>query len=425
MRYLYNIIFYLAVPFILFRLFWRSRKANAYGKRWHERFAYIDVPRTWQNGLWVHAVSVGEVSAAAPLVKAIRQRYPNLPVVITTMTPTGSARVKTNFADNVFHTYVPYDLPTVVRRFLNRVKPCAVMILETELWPNILRQSRLRHIPVMIANARLSEKSFRGYAKFPKLTQEMLSAVDILATHAEADARCFIKLGMEPSKVSVTGSIKFEIKVPASILEQAQVLRNFFGQNRHIWIAASTHQGEDEQILAAHRRVLQMIPDALLILTPRHPERFDDVYQLAIREGFIVARRSHSAACRDDMQVFLGDTMGELMLFFAASDLAFVGGSLVDTGGHNLLEPASLGIASISGPSCFNFVDITQILLDCHATLQVKDSDELAEKVIMLLQDSHTRADMGERGRQVIEQNRGALAAHLNLLEEFPLAGRK
>ena len=421
MRYLYNILFYLAIPFILLRLGLRSRKAKAYGKRWRERFAYIDVPAESQGGLWVHAVSVGEVLAAVPLVKAIRQHYPDLPIVMTTMTPTGSARVKANFADNIFHAYVPYDLPPVIKRFLNKLKPRAVMILETELWPNILHQCQQRHIPVMMANARLSEKSFTGYVKFPKLTQAMLHAITILAVHAQADADRFIKLGIEPNKVSVTGSIKFEIKVPASILEQAQVLRNSLGQNRPIWIAASTHQGEDEQILAAHKRVLQTLPDVLLILVPRHPERFTSICQLAIKEGFNTIRRSTSNVCTKDVQVFVGDTMGELMLFFAASDLAFVGGSLVDTGGHNLLEPASLGLASITGPSYFNFLDVTKMLLKSKAVLQINDVSELAQQVLRLLQDSSVRTEMGERGRQVIEQNRGALAAHLSLLEQLPL----
>ena len=421
MRRLYTLLFYMLVPFILFRLWWRARNAKAYAKRWRERFAYIDVPVEWQHGLWVHAVSVGEVLAAVPLVKALQQQYADLPIVITTMTPTGSAQVKANFADNVFHTYVPYDLPIVVKRFLNRVKPRALMILETELWPNILLQCKQQHIPVMLANARLSQKSFNGYAKIPKLTREMLAAITILAAHAPADAERFIKLGIAAEKVTVTGSIKFEINVPASILEQAQVLRNAFGQNRSIWVAASTHHGEDEQILAAHQKVLQVLPNALLILVPRHPERFNNVYQLTLKQGFTTVQRSTGEVCLPETQVFLGDTMGELMLFFAASDLAFVGGSLVNTGGHNLLEPASLGIASITGPSYFNFADVTKMLLDSRAALQVNNSTELAQQVITLLKDSSVRTEMGERGRRAIEQNRGALAAHLALLEKLPL----
>ncbi len=421
MRRFYTLLFYLLVPFILLRLWWRARHAKAYAKRWRERFAYIHVPQEWQQGLWVHAVSVGEVLAAVPLVKALQQQYANLPIVLTTMTPTGSARVKANFADNVFHTYVPYDLPHVVKRFLHKVKPRALMILETELWPNILYQCKRQGIPVMLANARLSQQSFKGYAKFPKLTREMLSSITTLAAHATSDGERFIKLGIDAKKVSVTGSIKFEINVPASILEQAQVLRNSLGQSRSIWVAASTHQGEDEQVLTAHQEVLRILPDALLILVPRHPERFNGVYQLAIKQSFTTMRRSTNDVCTAETQVFLGDTMGELMLFFAASDLAFVGGSLVNTGGHNLLEPASLGIASITGPSYFNFADVTRMLLDAKAAVKVNNSSELAQQVITLLKDSRIRTEMGERGRNVIAENRGALSAHLTLLKKLPL----
>ncbi len=419
MRYLYNIVFYLAVPFIFLRLCWRSRKADGYRQRWRERFAYLNVDKQWRHGLWVHAVSVGEVLASVPLVKAVQRGYPDLPIVFTTMTPTGSARVKANFADSVYHTYVPYDLPTVIKRFLKKLAPCAVVILETELWPNMLYQCRSRQIPVMLANARLSEKSYRGYKKFATTTKRMLDAVTILAAHAPADTKRFINLGMDPNRVSVAGNIKFEITVPASILEQAEVLRGFLGRNRPIWIAASTHQGEEEQILQAHRSVLQTHPDALLILVPRHPERFYTVFQLAVKKAFNTVRRSSGEVCNNITQVFLGDTMGELMLFFAASDLAFVGGSLVDTGGHNLLEPASLGIATITGPSYYNFTAVTQRLLAAHAAVKIDSSEALPAQVIQLLQDSNMRAKMGERGRRVIAQNRGALAAHLALLEKL------
>lgn len=420
-RILYSILFYLALPLVFLRLFMRSRKAKDYGKRWQERFAHQDIPTEFQHGLWVHAVSVGEVLASVPLVKAIHQRYPDLPIIITTMTPTGSARVKANFADSVYHCYVPYDLPRVVKRFLNKAKPKALMLLETELWPNILYGCKKYQVPVFFANARLSEKSFRGYSRIASVTRKMLSAVTILAAHAKADAERFIQLGMPEQRVTVTGSIKFELKVPASILEKAEVLRKALGQQRPTWIAGSTHEGEDEQILAAHKQVLAAIPNALLIISPRHPERFADVADMAKKEGFSVITRSSGEPCVDDVQVMIGDTMGELMLFYAAIDVAFVGGSLVNHGGHNLLEPASLGIASITGFSNFNFADITSMLLNAKATLQVNNSDELAKTVIELLQNSNERFDMGERGRRVIDQNKGALAANLALLESLEL----
>ena len=419
MRYLYSFLFYLCVPLIFVRLWWRSRRARAYGKRWRERFAHIDFPVSAQHGLWVHAVSVGEVLAAVPLVRAIRQHYPELPIVITTMTPTGSALVQTHFNDTVYHYYVPYDLPTVIHRFLNRVQPRAVMILETELWPTIFYQCKKRSIPIMLANARLSERSARGYAKIKSLTQAMLSAISILGAHAKADAERFIQLGMDPKRVHVTGSIKFEIKVASSILEQGEALRRFLGVNRPIWIAASTHEGEEEQILDVQQQVLQTLPNALLILTPRHPERFEKAIQLAKKRGFVTVSRSSGAPCTADTQVFVGNTMGELMLFFAAVDVAFIGGSLVPNGGHNLLEPAALGVAALTGPATFNFVDITKLLIAAHAAMQVQNKEELAQQVIYLLQHSKERSEMGERGRQVIEANRGALAANVVLIEQL------
>ena len=419
MRFIYSIVTYLAVPFILLRLWRRSRKAAAYGLRWRERFAHIDVPAAWQNGLWVHAVSVGEVLAAIPLIKAIRQHYPDLPITMTTMTPTGSARVQANFGDTVYHVYVPYDIPSVVQRFLDRVKPKAVMILETELWPNIFYYVHRRGIPLLLANARLSERSAKGYKRIASTTRQMLSAVTVLAAHAKEDAERFIALGMDPARVTVTGSIKFEIKVPSSLMEQGASLRRFFGTNRSIWVAASTHSGEEDIILTAHKKIVSAIPNALLVLVPRHPERFNEVATLAQKKGFSIVRRSTHQACLPQTQVFVGDTMGELLLFFSAVDVAFIGGSLIPNGGHNLLEPAALGVATVTGHSHFNFKDITNLLLQANAIIQVWDAEDLAETVIDLLQNSTRRTEMGERGRKVIEQNRGALVAHLALMENL------
>jgi 3-deoxy-D-manno-octulosonic-acid transferase len=247
----------------------------------------------------------------------------------------------------------------------------------------------------------------------------MLNAITILGAHAKADADRFIQLGMDPARVHVTGSIKFEITVPTSILEQGEALRRFLGSSRPIWIAASTHEGEEEQILDAHNKVLSTLPNALLVLTPRHPERFERITQLAKKRGFITVSRSSRDACSANTQVFIGDTMGELMLFFAAVDVAFIGGSLVPNGGHNLLEPAALGVAALTGPATFNFLDITRLLIAAQAALKIQNSDELAEQVIYLLQHSKERSEMGERGREVIAANRGALAANLVLMEQL------
>jgi 3-deoxy-D-manno-octulosonic-acid transferase len=338
---------------------------------------------------------------------------------MTTMTPTGGARVRSNLGNSVFNCYVPYDIPTVVARFLKRAQPKLLMLVETELWPNILHQCQANHIPVLMANARLSERSYQRYTRIKKTTQKMLAAVSILATHAKEDGERFMKLGMPAEKIVVTGSIKFEIQIPSSTIEQAEVIRRALGNHRPIWIAASTHEGEDGQILDAHKLVLAQIPNALLVLVPRHPERFDNVFELVKKQSLTVVRRSSQLHCSADTQVYLGDTMGELLLLFAATDVAFVGGSLVPRGGHNLLEPAALGRACITGHSNFNFAEISKIMLQSQAAVQVENSTALAQAVIDLLHNSEQRAKMGEQGLKVIEQNRGALAKHIALLEEL------
>lgn len=417
LRYLYNLLFYAAVPYILCRLWWRSRKNKAYKYRWRERFALQAIPSQWQNSLWIHAVSVGEVIAAVPLVKAIQSRYPDLPIVMTTMTPTGSEQVRKNFPDSVFHCYVPYDIPFAVKRFLSNVKPKALMLLETELWPNILHYCQQTKVPVMLANARLSARSAKGYGRFSSTMRSMLSAVTVLAAHAKEDGERFVKLGLAPEKLTVTGSIKFELQVPASLTEQADELRNQLGQNRSIWIAASTHEGEDEPVLQAHQKVLEAIPNALLILVPRHPERFLSVYALCKKQGFNVVKRSREKSCASEIAVYLGDTMGELLLLFSASDIAFVGGSLVPHGGHNFLEPAAVGVPTLTGPHTHNFTRIKNSLVAAGATQVIHNADELAQTVINLLNDSYCRNQMAESGLSVLAANKGALAAHMKLLE--------
>lgn len=416
---LYRLLTYIAVPFILARLWWRGRRSPAYRQRWSERFAWIKVPAAYQQGLWIHAVSVGEVLAAIPLVKAISQRYPHLPLVLTTMTPTGSARVRANLGDSVFHVYVPYDICTVVNRFLKRAKPKAVMILETELWPNILLACGKRNIPIMMANARLSENSYHGYHKFPCTIRKLLNNITLLAAHAEEDAERFIALGVDAKRVVVTGSIKFEINTPASLLEQAVVLRNSIGKNRPTWIAASTHEGEEIKILDAHRTILKQYENALLVLVPRHPERFNKIADLCEKENFNTLRRSSNKPCTSTTQIYLADTMGELMLLFAVSDVAFVGGSLIERGGHNVLEPASLGIPTLIGPYHFNFTSIIRLMKKTNALIEVNSVKELADHICHLFSNSVARSELGERGRSVVENNRGALQKHLTCLKDI------
>ena len=418
MRYLYSFLTYLVVPFILLRLWWKGQKAPEYRQRISERFALQDIPENSQHGIWLHTVSVGEVIAAIPLVRAIMSQYPNLPIIITTMTPTGSARVKAIFCDSVYHCYIPYDIPGCVKRFIRKAKPKVLVVLETELWPNLLHYCQHANVPVMLSNARLSEKSFKGYQRFSHSVRQLLSAVTVLGAHAKADAQRFIQLGLPTNRVHVTGSIKYELRLPDDLPQQTNSLKQWFG-NRPIWVAGSTHEGEDEQVLAAHKKLLEQYPNALLILVPRHPQRFDNVHELIQQQGLNVARRSLQQTCDASISVYLGDTMGELLLLMSVADVVFIGGSLVDVGGHNLLEPAALGIATITGWSKFNFVEINQKLEQANALCQVSDQQALANQLIELFQQPKLREQLGNNAKQVVAANRGALAANITLLESM------
>jgi len=407
MRSLYTTILFLGLPFALLRLYLRSLKNPAYRERIPERFGWLPIPQL-QQSLWLHTVSVGETQAAEPLVRRLQEHYPDLPIVITTTTPTGADRVEKLFGDSVIHLYFPFDLPFAVRRFLDRINPRLLVMMETEVWPNLLALCEQRRIPAILANARMSEKSARGYARLGAFARQTFEHLSLVAAQSPADAERFLGLGALPDRVRVTGSIKFDVRLPASLQEQAEALRRGWG-GRPVWVAASTREGEDEQVLEAHRRILRDLPQALLVLVPRHPERFDRVAQLCRREGFTIERRSDDAFCGPETQVFLGDTMGELPQFLAAADVAFVGGSLVATGGHNVLEPAALGLPVVFGPHMYNFAMASRMLLAEGAARQVARSSELAEVVFEWLSDASLRARFGERGLQVVEANRGAL----------------
>jgi len=409
-RTLYTLLFHLGLPLVALRLFLRARKAPAYGQRVAERFAF-KLPAMRQGGVWVHAVSVGESIAAAPMVRALLKAYPDLPITLTCMTPTGSERIRALFADEprIQHCYLPYDLPWAAGRLLDHVRPRLGIIMETELWPNHIHQCAKRGIPVALANARLSERSARGYARFAGLTRPMLAEMNLIAVQTETEAERFRSLGARAECVQVTGSIKFDLKVDDQLLPRARHLREQWQATpRPVWIAASTHEGEDTLILNAHRQLLTTHADALLILVPRHPERFDAVHALC-REQFTTVRRSAGAAVQAPTQVLLGDTMGELLFLYALADIAFVGGSLVPTGGHNPLEPAALSLPVLMGPHVFNFLEITAMLREAGALQQVDDAEGLAAVVRQLIELPRDAQRMGEAGRGVMQANQGAL----------------
>ncbi|MCU7930041.1 MAG: lipid IV(A) 3-deoxy-D-manno-octulosonic acid transferase [Candidatus Thiodiazotropha sp. (ex Codakia rugifera)] len=408
MRYLYTLLFTLLVPVYLLRLYWRGFRAPAYRERWLERFGIFEQPLD-QNGIWVHAVSVGEVQAIAQLVGRLLDRYPGMPLLITTTTPTGAERVQALFGNDVEHHYAPIDLPWVVRRYLVAFQPRLLILVETEIWPNLIHHAKLEGVPTLLANARLSVRSARGYHRLAGLTREALRNLTLIAPHAEADAERFHTLGARPEKIEVTGSIKFDVHLPGSLRERADVMRREWGGQRPVWLAASTHEGEDEIILQAHVMIRETIPDALLVLVPRHPERFERVAQLIEEAGFSLVKRSQQQPCGKEAGVFLGDTMGELTLFMGASDVAFIGGSLVPHGGHNILEATAQGVAVVFGPHMFNFSEISELFLQHKAAVQVDSVEVLAGQVTRWLSDASERSRIGEAGRELVEQNRGAL----------------
>lgn len=406
MRYFYSFLFYLIIPFILLRLIWRSIRQPIYRQRIGERFGYY--PYQLQNSIWVHAVSVGEAIAAIPLIKALQIQYPTSRLLVTTMTPTGAARVQAAFGDTVQHAYIPYDLPGAMQRFMNTMNPAICIIMETELWPNLLAACEEANVPMCLVNARLSEKSARGYHQIGGMTRTMLQQLSAIAAHGELDALRFIELGAPKDKVTVTGNIKFDISIPDELRAKESELLDQLGKDRFIWVAASTHEGEEEIILAAHKKICEKDANALLILVPRHPNRFDMVAKMA-ESQFVTARRSQQQLVMPGTQVYLADTMGELLLMYAVADVAFVAGSLVPRGGHNMLEAAALGKPLLTGPHLFNFAEISEMLIAAQAMKVVTDAETLAEQLTYYANDLPERAKMGKAALQVVMNNRGAL----------------
>lgn len=416
MRMLYSGLWYALMPALFIRLWWRGRRAPAYRGRWRERLA-LGLPHQSGHTVWIHAVSVGETLAAAPMIRELLDRHPDTPLVVTTTTPTGSDQVRKLFGDRVLHVYCPWDTPGAMARFFRAFRPALVLILETELWPNMVATAARRAVPVWLVNGRLSARSFRGYRKFSALVRPMLERFAGLMVQTDAEAERFRQLGALPERVHVTGSVKFDLLLDDALRKKAAVLRAGWGA-RPVWIAASTHPGEEEQILAAHATVRAAQPDALLVLVPRHPERFNEVAEQVVRAGMSLVRRSSGERVTADAAVYLGDTMGELLMLFGASDVAFVGGSLVPLGGHNLLEPAAWGRPVVSGPHRFNFERVAELLEEQAALVTVVDASSLAEVVLLLLDDNTKRAQQGEAARAVVAAHGGALARVLAQLGE-------
>lgn len=416
-RLIYSLLFCLSLPFISVKKLIRSRKNKGYRQRIRERFGFT--PFKVDESIWIHSVSMGESIAIAPLVKKLSAHYPYKTFVITTMTPTGSAQVQKLYqdVDNIKHSYIPYDLPCFLKRFIKRTHPKLCIIMETEIWPNLLAQCKKCAIPTILINARLSQKSAHGYAKISFIMRHMLKQISHISAQSNDDAQRFIDLSMPAHKVSIDGNLKYDVAIAGSLLTEAQTLRERFAK-KHIWIAASTHQGEDEIILNAHRNLLQILPDVLLILVPRHPERFNQVAELIKAHKFSYSRRSLDQYNKSD-DVYLGDTMGEMMLLYAASDIAFVGGSFVQNGGHNMLEPAALAKPTLSGPSVFNFALVAEKLQANQALTLVNNSDELTKQLQMLCNNPQAAKTQGNAALTVFQQNKGALDKQFSIIKGF------
>jgi 3-deoxy-D-manno-octulosonic-acid transferase len=416
-RFIYTLTMYLLTPVILYRLAVRGLRYPDYFSRWRERFGFFEDPKI-RDSIWIHAVSMGEVNAAMPLIDALMQRYEGTPFVITTVTPTGSDRVRRVYGDRVFNVYLPYDLPASIRRFLDRVQPRLIVVMETEIWPNLFFGCRARGVPIVVANARLSEKSLRGYGPVRPLARSALASAHYVAAQSMTDAARLRDLGAEPERLGVVGNLKYDMTVPADFKAQAQTMRAGWGERRPVWIAASTHEGEEEPVLKAHAAVLRQFPDALLLFAPRHPERFKPVALACRSFGFITRTRSEGGSADGDTQCFVVDTLGELLRFYAAADVAFVGGSLVPIGGHNVLEPAALSVPVIVGPQTFNFTDITASLIEAGAALCIAGADELSTAVIKLLADEQLRRRIGDAGRAAFEREQGGVLRTVGIVEK-------
>ena len=415
MHFVYNVLVYLLL--IPYAVYWLIRGLGnpSYYDRLGQRFG-LGFPRI-DRCIWIHAVSVGEVQASSPLIRAMRERFPQQQLLVTTVTPTGAARLKSLFGDTVHHSYIPFEFPHAVNNFFSAVNPSAALIMETEIWPNLYRGCGVRNVPLVLASARISPRSVPGYWRFLPLIRETLSHGIIIAAQSQSDADRFLSLGASSSRTWVTGNIKFDVELPPGIRQQGAALRAEIIGDRPVWIAASTHEGEEQQVLAAHRALRQQTPDLLLVLVPRHPERFSEVRELIRRFGFEVVSRTESRVCVPSTAVFLGDTMGEVPLFYAASDVAFVGGSLVPVGGHNLLEPAAQALPIVTGSHLFNAQDIADMFVENQACRMVYNKEELIATIAELLANPDDAAELGRNGLALLEQNRGALARLLVLLE--------
>lgn len=417
-RWLYTFLLTIVSPFLMWSLYRKRDGKPSVGARWKEHFGFTPPLETNKSPIWIHAVSVGETLSVSPLIKKLKSQYPDQPIVITTTTPTGAEQAA-KLQGIAEHRYMPFDFSFAISGFLNAIKPSQLLIMETELWPNTLHTVARSGIPITVINARLSERSCQRYAKVQPIFNMLAKNLTRVLCQYPDDAQRFIRLGVAKEKIFVTGSIKFDIDIDQTTIQKGQQLRSDLGRNRPVWIAASTHQGEDEQVLAAHAEVLKEHPNALLILVPRHPERFNAVFELC-KTQFISVRRTETEAELDpEVQVYLGDTMGEMLVLMGAADICFMGGSLLGdkVGGHNMLEPAALGKPALTGPSYYNFTDITEQLIKAEGLEVVTTAKAISKSISQAFNDKNVLHSKSQSTRLVIDKNRGSLANTISAIE--------
>ncbi len=418
MRLIYTLLFYLLTPLVFLRLYWKGFKTPEHRKRWKERLAVYQ-QKYPAHVIWIHAVSVGEAEAVFPLVKRLQQQYPSNQFLVTTTTPTGSARVKEVLADRVTHVYLPYDLPCVVNRFIAIFKPKVAVIMEKEIWPNLFLACTKKNIPVLIINARLSENSAKGYKKIPWLVKPVFDAGVQICTQTEEDRQQFIEIGANESTISVTGNLKFDLIVDDGFTKYAKEVKKQIFADRFVWLVASTHDKEEQIFFDMYSQLKKKIPGLLLLMVPRHPERFEQVRQLAEKIPLKTCMRSTKRPCTLETDVYIADTMGELKMLYGVADICFVGGSMVPVGGHNILEPAAMSAPIMFGPYMLNFKEIAQNVLDLKAAIQCENKQEIIETVIILYTDDEFRNEMTIKAKQFVNNNQGATELTAKIISKY------
>lgn len=416
LRGAYACVLYALVPAMLYHLVWRGLRDRDYFRRWSERFGWYaaaPLPPT----IWVHAVSVGEVIAAAPLIDALRARHPDASLLVTTTTPTGAAQVAARWRGQVQHLYLPYDLRGAVRRFLAHARPRLAIVMETEIWPHLYLEAAAAEVPLLLVNARLSLRSLRGYRPVAALIRMALATVAAIAAQSREDGQRFVRAGAPAAAVQVLGNLKFDLRVPAGVDALAKERRAAWGAARPVWIAASTHEGEEDFVIATHARLRRQFPDLLLLWAPRHPARFPAVLAACRQQGWQTVARSGTEVASAGTEAFVIDTLGELLGFYAAADVAFVGGSVQAIGGHNVLEPAALGVPAVVGPHMHNFTEAAALLRRVDAIVQADDGEGVCQALAALLGAPDRRDAMAAAGRATVARERGALARTMALIE--------